>query len=322
MTSPHVSVCIPVYQGEQFLEETIRSVLAQTYRNYELVILDNASTDGTSRIAHSFHDPRIRIETNQTTLPPSQNWRRAVELCQAPLIKLLCADDLLHPRCLEMQVPHMDDDPRLALIATRRNMIDENSRIVVSHRGLKGLIGRRSGVEVARRVVRSGTNPIGEPGGVMFRRTDYFAVGGWNPSRRWAMDLDLWIRLLQRGDLFGQPETLAAFRLGAQSLSAENDAQIYHDQNAIMDQITATPQLHIRRVDRAAARIGAPMGRLRRRLLFALSAHTSRHEQPTEHHDLQASRTAVSDLPTHAQPLPAQRLHGLHQEHRTPGVAA
>lgn len=299
-TGPRVSVCIPVYQGEQFLEETIRSVLAQTYRNYELVILDNASTDGTSRIARSFDDPRIRIETNQTTLSLSENWRRAVELCRAPLIKLLCADDLLLLRCLETQVPHMDADPRLALIATRRNMIDENSRIVVAHRGLKGLTGRRSGVEVARRVVRSGTNPIGEPGGVMFRRADYLAVGGWNPSRRWAMDLDLWIRLLERGDLFGQPETLAAFRLGARSLSAENDAQIYQDQTAIMDQITATSQLHIRKVDRAAARIGAPMGRLRRRVLFALSEHTSRRDRP------------IADA----------LLHGHHQEHRTLGVAA
>jgi glycosyltransferase involved in cell wall biosynthesis len=281
-TGPHVSVCIPVYQGEQFLGQTIRSVLEQTYHDYELVVLDNASHDNTSRIAHSFHDPRLRIETNQTTIPQPYNWRRAVALCRAPLIKLLCADDLLHPRCLELQVPPMDADARIALVAARRNMVDEHGRVVAPHRGLARLVGRRCGVQVARRVMRTGTNPIGEPGGVLFRRADYLAVGGWHPGRRWAMDLDLWIRLLQRGDLVGLAETLAAFRVGAHSLSAENDARIYHDQNAIMNQIAATPQLNIRSLDRAAARIGAPIGRLRRRLLFAVSARTSRHGQPTE----------------------------------------
>jgi hypothetical protein len=90
------------------------------------------------------------------------------------------------------------------------------------------------------------------------------------------MDLDLWVRLLQCGDFLGLPQTLAAFRVGSHSLSAENEASIYDDQRAIMDQVAATPQLGIRTVDRAAGRLGAPMGRLRRRTLFALSAQTSR----------------------------------------------
>lgn len=303
-TGPHVSVCIPVYQGERFLAETIRSVLEQTYRDYELVILDNASSDDTSRIAHSFRDPRIRVETNPTTLAQPLNWRRAVELSRAPLVKLLCADDLLHPRCLELQVPPMNDDPDVALVAARRNMIDENSRVVVPGRGLRGLVGRRSCVQVARRVMRSGANPIGEPGGVLFRRSDYHAVGGWHPARRWAMDLDLWVRLVQRGDLLGLPETLAAFRVAGQSLSAENDARVYEDQHAIMDEVSATPDLRIRAVDRAGARIGAPLGRLRRQLLFALSARTSRHDQPVEGKDPLPALPPVPDVAVHSSGLP------------------
>jgi glycosyltransferase involved in cell wall biosynthesis len=272
-------VCIPVYRGEQFLGETVRSVLEQTYDDFELVVLDNANTDGTLAIARSFDDPRVRIVTNPTTLPQPDNWRKAVELSRAPFVKLLCADDLLHPRCLDLQVPPLATDPDLALVAARRDMIDENSRMLVACRGLKGLLGRRSGVEVARRVVRSGANPIGEPGGVLFRRADYVAVGGWHPHRRWAMDLDLWVRLLQCGDFLGLAQSLAAFRVGAHSLSAENESSIYDDQRAIMDQVAATPQLGIRTIDRAAGRLGAPMGRLRRRTLFALSAQTSRRAQ-------------------------------------------
>jgi glycosyltransferase involved in cell wall biosynthesis len=275
-TGPRVSVCIPVYRGEQYLAETMRSVLDQTYEDYELIVLDNASPDATPCIARSFNDPRVHIETNTTTLSQPDNWRRAVELCRAPLIKLVCADDLLHPRCLEVQVPQLEADAGLALVAARRNMIDENSKLLVPSRGLKGLAGRRSAVDVARKVVRSGSNPIGEPAGVLFRRADYLAVGGWQPARRWAMDLDLWVRLLQCGDFYGLSETLASFRVGSQSLSAKNEAEIYDDQKAIMQQVAATPQLQIRPIDRAAARVGAPMGRLRRRVLFALSSRTSR----------------------------------------------
>jgi hypothetical protein len=276
---PKVSVCIPVYNGERFLAETLRSVMDQTYRDFELVVLDNASTDATDRIARSFGDARVRVETNSTTIPQPDNWRAAVRLCRAPLIKLLCADDLLHPRCLEYQVGPMEADPGLALVAARRHMVDEHTRVLVPRRGLAGLTGVRSSVEVARRVVRSGANPIGEPGGVLFRREHYFAVGGWRPERRHAMDLDLWLRLLQCGEFLGLPETLAAFRVAQQSLSVDNEAGVYEHQKAIMTELAASRDLRVRRLDLTVGLILAPTGRLRRRVLFRMSkraAHRSK----------------------------------------------
>ena len=71
--APTVCVCIPVYRGEQFLGETMRSVLEQTYGDFELVVLDNASPDGTLAIARSFDDPRVRIVTNTTMLQQPDN---------------------------------------------------------------------------------------------------------------------------------------------------------------------------------------------------------------------------------------------------------
>jgi glycosyltransferase involved in cell wall biosynthesis len=276
---PHVSVCIPVYNGEQFLAETIRSVLDQTYRDFELVVLDNASTDATGRIARSFGDPRVRVQTNETTIAQPENWRAAVRLCRAPLIKLLCADDLLHPRCLEYQVGPMEADAGIALVAARRHMIDERSRVLVPNRGLTGLTGVRSGVEVARRVVRSGANPIGEPGGTLFRREHYDTVGGWHPERRHAMDLDLWMRLLQCGEFLGLPETLAAFRVAQQSLSVDNEAGVYEHQKAIMAELAASPHLQVRQLDATVGQLLAPTGRLRRRVLFGMSKRAARRDE-------------------------------------------
>ena len=280
---PSVSVCIPVYRGEEFLAETIRSVLDQTYRDFELVVLDNASPDDSGRIARSFGDHRIRVETNLTTLPQPENWREAVRLCRAPLIKLVCADDLLHPRCLEYQVGPMEADPGLAVVAARRHMIDERSRVLVPRRGLIGLTGVRSSVEVARHVVRSGANPIGEPGGVLFRRAHYFAVGGWRPDHRFVMDLDLWVRLLQHGEFLGLPETLAAFRIGQDSLSAENEATIYAEQKAYIEELGATPHLQVRASDMLMGRMRAPLGRARRRALFRMSRSAARRDERLQH---------------------------------------
>ena len=285
--SPKVSVCIPVYNGERFLAETVRSVLDQTYRDFELVVLDNASDDDTGAVTRSFTDRRVRVESNPTTVPQPENWRRAVELCRAPLVKLLCADDLLHPRCLEYQVRPMEIDAGLAVVAARRHMVDECSRVLVPRRGLAGLTGVRTSVEVARRVVRSGANPIGEPGGVLFRREHYVAVGGWHPERRWAMDLDLWMRLLQCGEFLGLPETLAAFRVAQQSLTADNEAGVYDHQRSIMDELATSPHLRIRGVDAAVGGMGAPLGRLRRRRLFMMSSRAGRRDEnraaePTE----------------------------------------
>ena len=273
-------MCVPVYNGETFLAETLRSVLDQTYRDFELVVLDNASTDATGRIARSFAvDPRVRVERNPSTIPQPDNWREAVRRCRAPLIKLVCADDLLHPRCLEYQVGPMEADPGLAVVAARRHMVDERSRVLVPRRGLGGLTGVRSSVEVARRVVRNGANPIGEPGGVLFRREHYFAVGGWRPERRWVMDLDLWMRLLQYGEFLGLPETLAAFRIGRDSLTAENETLIYAQQKDFIEELAASPHLQVRAVDLMIGRLRVPFGRVRKRILYGMSSRNAARDE-------------------------------------------
>jgi glycosyltransferase involved in cell wall biosynthesis len=273
---PSVSVTIPVYNGERFLAETIRSVLDQTYRDFELVVLDNASTDRSGAIARQFGDPRIRIERNRETLPQADNWNRAVEVTRGPLVKVVCADDLLHPRCLELQVAPMDADPGLAVVAARRHMIDEQSRVIVPRRGLGGLVGVRTGVEVARRVVRSGSNPIGESNNVLFRRDDFFTVGGWKTDRPNVMDLDLWLRLLQLGDFLGLPETLAAFRIASDSISAHDDEKLYEQQRMLIEELGESAYFQVRGLDLTLGRMLAPVGRARRRALYTISRVTGR----------------------------------------------
>jgi glycosyltransferase involved in cell wall biosynthesis len=274
--SPAVSVCIPIYNGERFLAETIRCVLAQTYHNFELVLVDNASTDRTAEIAASFTDPRIRLERNAATVSQEVNFNVAVNHCRAPLVKLVCADDLMYPRCLELQVAAMQADPRLTLVACRRDMINERGRVLAPRRGLGGMIGVRSGMEVVRQVVRNGGNPIGEPAGAMFRRADFDAVGGWQAGNNYILDLDLWIRLLRRGDFLGHRESLAAFRISSGTTSSGGDREMYDVHRAFIRGLSFAPEFDVRTVDRIIGWMSRPAARARRRALYRLSETSAR----------------------------------------------
>jgi glycosyltransferase involved in cell wall biosynthesis len=266
--APSVSVCIPVNHGEPYLAETIRSVLDQTFRDFELVVLDNASRDRADIVARRVGDVRIRVERNPAPVPQAENWNRAVQLSRAPLVKLLRANDILHPRCLDMQVNPMEADPGLAVVAARRHMIDEESRVVAPRRGLSGLTGVRTGVEVARRVVRTRSNPVGEPSAVLFRREDFFAAGGWRADRHFTMDLDLWMRLLQFGEFLGLPEPLAAFRMAHDTPPDERQALV-DEQQLLLEEITETETFSVRGIDQTVGRLLVPTGRVRRRTMAA-----------------------------------------------------
>lgn len=262
-----VSVCVPVHRGEETIAETIGSVLEQTYRDFELIILDNGGPDRSGMVARAAADPRIRVERAPSPVPESEHWNRVVRLSRAPLVKLMRADDLLHPRCLELQVAAMDADPGLAIVASRRHVIDEESRVLVPRRGLSGLTGMRTGVEVARRVVRHGGNPIGDPADVLFRREDFFAAGGWRADRPNILDLDLWMRLLQYGEFLGLPEPLAAVR-AAPVTDAEATGR---ERQLLADELADSQLFQVRGIDRTVSRLLAPAGAVRRTVLSSLT---------------------------------------------------
>ena len=205
-----ISVCIPTRNYGRFLRDAIDSVLAQTRRDYELIVVDNCSSDETPALLQEYasRHPEIRCVRNQTPLSLPENFNRALGLARGELVKVLCADDWLAPEALEKSAAALEAQPGAALAATGRMRVSEA-------RDPLGIVGyaRHAGVVDGRRAIERclyGTNYIGEPSAVLFRRG--LAGRGFDESFAHLLDLELWFRLLEQGTLAFVPEPLAMIR--------------------------------------------------------------------------------------------------------------
>lgn len=213
--NPRVSVVVPAYNNADFLADTLESILAQDYDDYELVIADHSSSDRTAQVLGAYA-ARSRVRVLAPTPAGGgalANWNRVSEHAHGEFIKLVCGDDLIAPSALREQVQALDRNPTAVFVASPRNLIDAHGNVVVRDRGLGGLRGCVSGREAVRRSVRAGTNIFGEPGCVMFRRELLVREGGWDNSSPYLIDQATYSRIMLHGDMVALPRTLASFRI-------------------------------------------------------------------------------------------------------------
>jgi glycosyltransferase involved in cell wall biosynthesis len=220
MTSePFVSVVTPVYNGGNFIRECIESVLGQTYRNLEHVILDNASTDDTGAIAAEFaaKDSRVRVHTNRRTLPMVENWNRSMKLASdaASYVKILHADDAMYPECLAKMVALAQANPKVGMVGTLRLRGDQG----VECGGLARGTGVYSGQEVAQLYLRREIFSFAPTGGLI-RGDIVRGQRPFYPKEYLHADLAAYFDLLYRYDYGHVDEVLQFSRVHPASVSA------------------------------------------------------------------------------------------------------
>lgn len=263
-----VSVVIPTYNGADFIEATLESVLNQTFSDFDIVVSDDASTDGTISAVESLGDPRVTIAEDRSHAGPGGNWNRALALAQGEYIKVLAQDDLLYPGNLEVAVDALDADSAVSFVATRRDIIGADGTVLMHGRGLSGLCGRIAPIEGVRRTVRTGANQFGEGAAVLFRRAAAEVAGGFDESLPYAIDIDYWLRLLTWGPAFGVCATHAAFRISGQSwsnaLAGDQSAQFA----ALIDRIAGDPASGVTWSDRLIGKSRASANAQLRRLFY------------------------------------------------------
>jgi glycosyltransferase involved in cell wall biosynthesis len=204
---PLISVVMPVHNAMPYLDEGIESILGQTFRDFEFVILDDASTDGTTDALHAWakKDNRIRLHRSEQNLGLSGSSNLVVQLARAPLIARMDADDVSRPERLMRQWEVMKTLSDVALVGTLCDGIDA--------------AGRRVRPRDRWRLVRRSMFPPFPHGSVMFRRTVFDEIGGYSEGCVGGEDRDLFLRMARRRRVVVLPDVLYRYRYHVNSSS-------------------------------------------------------------------------------------------------------
>lgn len=222
MKSPNVSVCIPTYNYGRYLSEAIESVLNQTYEDFELLVVDDASQDDTDGIVQGYvaKDSRIRYLRNQTNIGMVNNWNRCMREAKGKYIKYLFGDDVVSsPVALEKMTAILESDESVSLVGSSRIIIDENSK-QVDVWSFYDSDTSRDGKEVINTCLLQLKNHIGEPTVVMFRKSQ--ASRGFDVRYKQLVDLEMWFHLLEQGRYYYFNDQLSSFRLHSEQQTQKN----------------------------------------------------------------------------------------------------
>jgi glycosyltransferase involved in cell wall biosynthesis len=220
MTQPQITVALPVYNGEQYIAIAIKSVLTQTFSDFELLIIDNCSTDHTLEIIRTFSDPRIRLIVNPKNLGMIGNWNLAVSLATGKYIKILSHDDLLAPSCLAEQIDGFLKYPsqNIGIVTCKKRIINESGAVVMPGFGLFGLTRIINGRRAIKKTIRAGRNIIGEPSVVLLDAKLLRASGDFEQPQ-FTPDIKMWFKILKQSNLLFVNKNLASYRISSTSTS-------------------------------------------------------------------------------------------------------
>lgn len=209
---PCVTVLMSVYNGEKYLSEAIDSILAQTYPDFEFLIIDDASSDASREIVKSYADPRIRLIANTERKGLAANLNRGIQLARGEYIARMDADDISMSERLQKQVAFMQANPDIAASGTCAIDMNESGRDLKVRKVVRG--------EALRRWVWV-PSPLIHPSVIL--RKSVVEKFGYDVSLELAEDYGLWIGLHCAGErLDNLNEVLLRYRVHAQSVTSSN----------------------------------------------------------------------------------------------------
>lgn len=245
---PRVSVLMPAYNAARYLAPAIRSVLTQTLRELELIVVDDGSQDDTATIAETFaaQDPRVRVL--RLDHRGIANVNVGVEAARSDLIGRTDADDICLPTRFEKQLAYMDANPDCAAVGTWLRMTDPfGSPTNAQHPPID-----HDAIDAA---LLAGDGSAIVQGTTLFRREALRRSGGWQDKHGWIEDLDLFLRLGEVGRLANLPEELYLYRRHVTSVCAAKQASTYATLERILRDayarrgLSGNPDVHALRPD-------------------------------------------------------------------------
>jgi glycosyltransferase involved in cell wall biosynthesis len=224
-----VSICIPAYNSVETVAAAVRSALEQDYGSIEVVVTDDASTDGTAELLLAFGD-EIRLLRNRRRLGQNRTANTSITASTGQFVKFLHADDRLEPHCVSRMVEALNEHPSAGMVFSRRRIElhhgspEEKARRAASIAISRDFRALNPGIELFEEILAGGfrENWIGEPVCAMVRRGCLKRLGGFHNYVRSTVDLDLWARVAAHHDVAYIGEELAIYRCSDDSLGAFN----------------------------------------------------------------------------------------------------
>jgi len=215
---PPVSVVMPVHNAMPHVDEAVRSILGQSASDFEFVIYDDASTDGSRERLREWasKDERIRLLEGPKNLGPVGSSAFVVEHSTAPLVARMDADDVCSPDRLERQLKVLADHPKAGLVGTLFEIIDDRGELI-------------RGPDYWRLARASGHVPFAAHGSIMFRRSVFDQVGGYRGECEYWEDQDLVVRIAGVAEVWVIPVALYKVRQWTRNTSAASDPERVED---------------------------------------------------------------------------------------------
>lgn len=252
------SVIVPNYNHARFLPARIDSILAQRYQDFELILLDDASTDGSQQILASYAQAaRARFVRNEANSGrPATQWNKGVAMAVGEYVWIAESDDTADPELLGTLIAALDAHPRASFAYCRSQRLTEDgqcagfqdSGLVSDHPGRWENDFVADGRDECGRFFIFG-NPVVNASAVVFRRSAYLAAGGADETYRWCSDWKLWAGMALQGELVYRCEALNYFRLHGRNHSEQacrSCLQVEESMRAlrwILSQVGAPPAL-------------------------------------------------------------------------------
>jgi glycosyltransferase involved in cell wall biosynthesis len=234
---PLVSICIPTYNGADWIEDCINSALNQTYAPVEIVVVDDCSTDNTVDLVRSIRDERIRLSINQANQGLVGNWNECVRQAKGEYIKFLFQDDTFYPQCVDKMMQVFVAHPQLGMVFARREfVVDETAPPELArellehysdlHLNFDGVQHVNDGRRLfAQHLEKNFTlSCVAEPPSTLIRREVFQHIGLFNIRMRQTCDIEMWLRIMFYYDVGFVDEELLTFRIHGKSASALNRA--------------------------------------------------------------------------------------------------
>lgn len=220
---PKISVCIPTYNRPEYLSIAIQSALNQTYRDFELIIIDDGSTPETASAVNTFHDSRIRFLRNEQNLGYVRNWNRCLVEARSEFVIFLLDDDTFEPEILEKQIAILIARPSVGFVGCDIGLIDGEGKNIPPDNGklhpyhLYNQDTQESGIDFIKKYIVD-MRPVGVPTSIMFRKSLALPIG-FDIEADFAADIELWCRLATQSNFFYINQRLCHVRLHATNVS-------------------------------------------------------------------------------------------------------